>query len=76
MPVGTVTFKVTNLGVAFHNFKLCKVPLQSATEVSDSCAGVATPILKLRTAQGGYNPATDVQLGTPLQVQLGIRFLF
>ena len=39
-------------------------------------ASVNPGFLKLRTAQGGYNPATEVQLGTPLQVQLGIRFLF
>ena len=32
--------------------------------------------LQLRTAQGGYNPATEVQQGTPLQVQLGLRLLF
>src|SRR5690242_10700184 len=36
VPAGTITFKVTNMGVAFHNFKLCAKPLLSATEVADS----------------------------------------
>jgi uncharacterized cupredoxin-like copper-binding protein len=46
VPAGTITFKVTNLGVAFHNFKLCAKPLASATDVADACTGKATPILK------------------------------
>ena len=46
VPAGTVTFKVTNLGVAFHNFKLCAKPVASATDVADACAGKATPVLK------------------------------
>jgi hypothetical protein len=32
--------------------------------------------LQVGTPLGGYNPGTDVQQGTPFQVQLGIRFLF
>ena len=46
VPAGTITFKVTNMGVAFHNFKLCAKPLTSATDVADACTGKATPILK------------------------------
>ena len=46
VPAGTITFKVTNMGVAFHNFKLCAKPLASATDVADACTGKATPILK------------------------------
>lgn len=32
--------------------------------------------LQLRTPGGGYNPATEVQQGTPFEVQLGIRWLY
>jgi hypothetical protein len=32
--------------------------------------------LQLRVPGGGYNPATEVQQGTPFEVQLGIRALF
>jgi hypothetical protein len=32
--------------------------------------------LQLRTSAGGYNPATEVQQGTPFEVQLGIRWLY
>jgi uncharacterized cupredoxin-like copper-binding protein len=46
VPVGTVTFKVTNMGVAFHNFKICAKPVASATDVADACTGKATPVLK------------------------------
>jgi uncharacterized cupredoxin-like copper-binding protein len=46
LPAGTITFKVTNLGVAFHNFKICTKPVMSATDVADSCAGKATAVLK------------------------------
>src|SRR3954452_14198787 len=46
VPAGAITFKVTNMGVAFHNFKLCAKPLTSATDVADACTGKATPILK------------------------------
>ena len=30
VPVGTVTFKVTNMGVAYHNFKICTIPVPTA----------------------------------------------
>jgi len=46
VPAGTITFKVTNMGVAFHNFKLCAKSIASATDVSDACTGKATPVLK------------------------------
>jgi hypothetical protein len=31
---------------------------------------------QLRTAQGQYNAATTTQVGTPLQIQFGLRFFF
>ena len=43
---GTITFKVTNLGVAFHNFKICTIPVPSAAGARDSCFGKSTPTLK------------------------------
>src|SRR5262245_40352103 len=46
VPAGPVTFKVTNLGVALHNFKLCTIPVPSAVGARNSCIGKATPILK------------------------------
>lgn len=46
IPAGTVTFKVTNMGVAYHNFKLCMKPVASATNVTNACTGKATAILK------------------------------
>src|SRR5258708_6544982 len=46
VPAGTITFKVTNMGVAFHNFKVCATPLASAASAKDACSGKATPILK------------------------------
>ncbi|HWB21524.1 MAG TPA: plastocyanin/azurin family copper-binding protein [Gaiellaceae bacterium] len=44
IPAGTVTFKVTNQGLAFHSFKLCTTPV--ATAAKNSCTGVVTKILK------------------------------
>jgi uncharacterized cupredoxin-like copper-binding protein len=44
--VGTVTFKVTNLGVAFHNFKICTIPVPSAAGAQNSCLGTSTRTLK------------------------------
>jgi len=46
IPAGPITFKVTNLGVAFHNFKICTVPLTAAGATKNACAGKATKILK------------------------------
>jgi len=46
VPVGTITFKVTNLGVAFHNFKICTIPVPSAAGAKNSCFGKSTPTLK------------------------------
>ena len=43
---GTITFKVTNLGVAFHNFRLCSMPVPTAAGVVNSCCGKKTPTLK------------------------------
>jgi len=46
VPAGTITFKVTNLGVAFHNFKVCTIPVPSAAGAQNSCFGKSTPTLK------------------------------
>lgn len=43
IPVGTVTFKVTNAGVLAHTFKLCTTPIATA---SDACTGEATPLIQ------------------------------
>jgi uncharacterized cupredoxin-like copper-binding protein len=45
VPVGTVTFKVTNLGVAYHNFKVCLIPVPTAAGAQNSCYGKSTPTL-------------------------------
>lgn len=44
IPAGTVTFKVTNEGLAFHSFKLCTTPV--ATAAKNSCVGKVTKLLK------------------------------
>jgi uncharacterized cupredoxin-like copper-binding protein len=46
VPAGKVVFKVTNLGAAFHNFKLCTIPVPTALGTKNACFGKATPILK------------------------------
>jgi len=46
VPTGTVTFKVTNMGVAFHNFKICTIPVPGAAGAKNVCFGKGTPILK------------------------------
>jgi uncharacterized cupredoxin-like copper-binding protein len=46
VPAGKITFKVTNLGIAFHNFKVCTIPVPSAAGAMDSCFGKSTPTLK------------------------------
>jgi uncharacterized cupredoxin-like copper-binding protein len=46
VPVGTITFKVTNMGVAFHNFKICTIPVPSAAGAQNSCLGTSTRTLK------------------------------
>ena len=46
VPVGTVTFKVTNMGVAFHDFKVCLIPVPTAAGAQNSCYGKSTAILK------------------------------
>lgn len=43
VPVGPVTFKVTDKGVAFHDFKICLAPTTSASK--NACAGKATATL-------------------------------
>jgi uncharacterized cupredoxin-like copper-binding protein len=44
LPVGTITFNVKNEGLAFHDFKLCKVAV--ASDAHNACVGVTTKILK------------------------------
>jgi plastocyanin len=46
VPVGKVTFKVTNVGAAFHNFKVCTIPIPAAAGAKNVCVGKGTPILK------------------------------
>jgi uncharacterized cupredoxin-like copper-binding protein len=46
VPLGTVTFKVTNMGIAYHDFKLCIKPVTSPSTAQNACVGKATPILK------------------------------
>jgi len=46
VPVGTVTFKVTNMGVAYHNFKICTIPVPTAAGAQNSCIGTSTRTLK------------------------------
>jgi uncharacterized cupredoxin-like copper-binding protein len=44
IPAGTVTFKVTNQGYAFHTFKICTTPVTNDTK--NSCVGKVTKLLK------------------------------
>jgi uncharacterized cupredoxin-like copper-binding protein len=44
IPAGTVTFKVTNEGIAYHSFKICTTPV--TTDAKNSCTGVGTALLK------------------------------
>jgi uncharacterized cupredoxin-like copper-binding protein len=44
IPAGTVTFKVTNEGLAYHSFKLCTTPV--ATAAKNTCVGKVTKLLK------------------------------
>jgi uncharacterized cupredoxin-like copper-binding protein len=46
IPAGTVTFKVTNMGVAYHDFKICAKPVASAAVATNACTGKKTPTLK------------------------------
>lgn len=43
---GLITFKVTNMGVAYHNFRICAKSVAGAANVTNSCAGKTTPLLK------------------------------
>jgi len=44
LPAGTITFKVKNVGLGYHNFKLCTAPVARAS--LNTCVGKATAILK------------------------------
>jgi hypothetical protein len=46
LPVGRITFKVTNMGIAFHNFKVCTIPVPSAAGTKNACFGKGTKTLK------------------------------
>jgi uncharacterized cupredoxin-like copper-binding protein len=46
VPTGTITFKVTNMGVAFHNFKVCTIPVPGAAGAKNACFGKSTKLLK------------------------------
>jgi uncharacterized cupredoxin-like copper-binding protein len=52
IPVGSITFQVTDAGLAFHDFKLCKMPIsktassRSVASLKNACAGTSTRILK------------------------------
>jgi uncharacterized cupredoxin-like copper-binding protein len=46
IPAGPITFKVTNPGAGFHNFKICAKPIASASAAKNACTGKATAILK------------------------------
>jgi uncharacterized cupredoxin-like copper-binding protein len=46
VPAGTIMFKVTNQGVAFHDFRICARPVAGASAVVNSCSGKTTPLLK------------------------------
>src|SRR5215468_11082863 len=46
VPAGSITFKVTNMGIAFHNFRLCARPIAIPTAAKNACAGKGTPTLK------------------------------
>jgi plastocyanin len=43
LPVGKVTFKVTNVGVIGHSFKICKTA--ATTAKANACVGTATKVL-------------------------------
>jgi uncharacterized cupredoxin-like copper-binding protein len=44
LPAGTITFKVTNKGVATHNFEICATPVNNI--FANSCKGTTTKMLK------------------------------
>jgi uncharacterized cupredoxin-like copper-binding protein len=44
IPAGTITFKVTNQGFAFHTFKICTSPVKNAAK--NTCVGKVTKLLK------------------------------
>jgi uncharacterized cupredoxin-like copper-binding protein len=43
IPAGPVTFKVTNVGVAFHDFEICSAPTVGGAK--NSCVGKVTKVL-------------------------------
>jgi plastocyanin len=44
LPLGLITFDVSNEGLSPHDFELCRVPTTNAAR--NSCVGVKTPVLK------------------------------
>ena len=56
VPVGTITFKVTNLGVAFHNFKVCTIPVPTAAGAKNACFGQVDADAEARTVDDAHGP--------------------
>lgn len=66
IPAGSITFQVTDAGLAFHDFKLCKVSVSktasssSVASLKNACAGTSTRILK-----PGQNQTIVMTVKTP-----------
>ena len=43
LPAGPITFKVTNMGLGFHDFKICTTPVTSLAK--NACLGKVTKLL-------------------------------
>ena len=75
IPVGTVTFKVTNKGLGQHTFEICKAP--AATDTANKCVGTKTKTLNhgqsatitVKLAKGKYEYLCTV----PGHAQLGMK---
>src|SRR5713101_347420 len=44
LPAGPITFKVTNMGLGFHDFKICTTPVTSLAK--NACLGKVTKLLQ------------------------------
>jgi uncharacterized cupredoxin-like copper-binding protein len=45
LPVGKITFKVKDSGLAFHDFKICTKPVTTSVAKANTCVGKVTKIL-------------------------------